>query len=194
MDNTIQVERVSALAGHYQVGKHGLLGADNSVGVTMQDRPNLVLSQIAGWSDTIDEVSSKVAESVGVKSAPGPCRAESGKVSSALRIEPMKWWIFGDAAPELDSAAGCTLDISHSRTHIRINGSRATEFLNRLLPLDLREQSFPVGAVASSVIHHVGITLWRSDDGYEMFIPRGFALVLWEGFVEIAEQFGLEIL
>ncbi len=50
-----------------------------------------------------------------------------------------------------------------------------------------------MNSVASSVIHHVGVTVWRSSEGYEMFIPRGFALTLWETFVEVAEQFGLEV-
>ena len=59
--------------------------------------------------------------------------------------------------------------------------------------LDLRDEAFPVGSVASSVIHHVGVTLWRSAEGYELFIPRGFALTLWEGFLESAEQFGVEV-
>ena len=40
----------------------------------------------------------------------------------------------------------------------------------------------------------LGVTLWRSDAGYELFIPRGFALCLWEGFTASAMQFGLEIL
>jgi sarcosine oxidase gamma subunit len=39
----------------------------------------------------------------------------------------------------------------------------------------------------------VGVTLRRSDAGYELFIPRGFAVSLWELLVETAEQFGLEI-
>ncbi|HAF74482.1 MAG TPA: sarcosine oxidase subunit gamma, partial [Gammaproteobacteria bacterium] len=47
--------------------------------------------------------------------------------------------------------------------------------------------------VASAGIHHVGVTLRRSDAGYELFIPRGFAVSLWELLVETAEQFGLEI-
>ena len=48
-------------------------------------------------------------------------------------------------------------------------------------------------SVASSSTHHVGVTLWRSADGYELFMPRGFALSLWEGLVESAQQFGVEI-
>jgi sarcosine oxidase gamma subunit len=45
----------------------------------------------------------------------------------------------------------------------------------------------------STAFHHVGITLWCSDDGFELFIPRGFALSLWEVLAETAAQFGAEI-
>ena len=37
------------------------------------------------------------------------------------------------------------------------------------LPLDLRDAFCPVGSVASTALHHVGITLWRSEDGFEHF-------------------------
>ena len=110
-----------------------------------------------------------------------------------LRIEPMKWWLIGIDAPTLDAEQGMTLDISHSRTQLRVSGDDATDFLNRHFPIDFRDSSFPEGSVASSVTHHVGVTIWHSADGYELFIPRGFALALWEGLVESAEQFGLEI-
>lgn len=194
MDNTMTIERESALAGHYKTGKFGILKADDSAGVILKDMPNLILSQVAAWADTAAQTGATAAKAVGVNAAPGPCRAESGETASMLRIEPLKWWLFDCEAPELKADKGVTLDISHSRTHVRITGVDAADFLNRFLPLDLREAAFPVGSVASSVIHHVGITLWRSSAGYEMFIPRGFALTLWEGFVAVAEQFGLEVI
>jgi len=59
--------------------------------------------------------------------------------------------------------------------------------------LDLRDASFPVGSVASTAFHHVGITLYRSEAGYDLFLPRGFALSLWEMLLESAAQFGGEI-
>ncbi|MBT3770493.1 MAG: sarcosine oxidase subunit gamma, partial [Acidiferrobacteraceae bacterium] len=40
---------------------------------------------------------------------------------------------------------------------------------------------------------HVGVTLWRSPTGLDLFVPRGFALSLWEMLLETAEQFGLDI-
>lgn len=194
MDNLVTAERTSALAEVYKTGKFGVLGIKNSVGVTLQDIPGLVLHQVAAWSGTVEEVGAEAAVAVGASVAPGPLKSESGESASILRIEPLKWWLVGAQAPQLDSEKGVTLDLSHSRTHIRINGTEAADFLNRFLPLDLREDSFPVGSVASSVIHHVGVTLWRSADGYEMFVPRGFAVALWHGFTEVAEQFGLEVI
>ena len=75
-----------------------------------------------------------------------------------------------------------------------ISGPEASVCLNRLLPIDLREDRFVVNQVASGGIHHVGVTLWRNESGYELFIPRGFAQSLWEILIETAEQFGLEII
>lgn len=187
------VDRISALAGFYRTGKFGILGEDQSAGVILENVHDLVLHQVAAWPDTVDAVGKQVAKAAGSKIAPGPCKAEVGSNASLLRIEPLKWWMFGAEAPGVDAEQGATLDISHSRTHLRITGSEAVPFLNRHLSLDLREDSFPVGSVASSVIHHVGVTLWRSEQGYELFIPRGFALSLWEGMVETATQFGLEV-
>ena len=141
----------------------------------------------------MDEVGAQLAKLVGAQTAAGPLTAVAGKKGAMLRIEPMKWWLVGVEAPAFDAEKAVTLDLSHSRTRLRVNGDNAAEFLNRHFPLDLREESFPVGSVASSATHHVGVTLWRSEDGYELVIPRGFALSLWEGLVESAEQFGLDI-
>ena len=49
-------------------------------------------------------------------------------------------------------------------------------------------------SVASTAFHHVGVTLWRSVEGYELFLPRGFAVSLWQGLLESAEQFGVEVI
>ena len=99
----------------------------------------------------------------------------------------------GSDIPLLSTEDGTTLDLSHSFTQIEISGLKSIEFLNRFLPLDLREKSFPVNTVASSAVHHVSVKLWRSKETYNLFIPRGFALSLWELFLESASQFGYEI-
>ncbi len=191
--DAVEPLRASALAGHYDVGKFGALGADGEPGVVLQEVPGLVLHQVAAWPDTVEPVGKRVADAIGADQAPAPCRSVSSATGAALRVEPLKWWLSGVRAPDMDAGQGTALDISHSRTRLRITGPDAAEFLNRFLPLDLRESAFPVGSVASSVLHHVGVTLWRSPSGYEVFIPRGFALSLWQGFIEVAGQFGAEV-
>ncbi|MDC1287936.1 sarcosine oxidase subunit gamma [Gammaproteobacteria bacterium] len=184
------VDRISALDGHNLPGHRG---DSAKTGVILREPQDLMLYQVAAWSDSIDEVGKTLANTIGADAVAGPGSAVTGSKGSMLRIEPMKWWLLGIAAPEFDAEQAATLDLSHSRTRLCIAGDAAAEFLNRHFPLDLREASFAVGSVASSATHHVGVTLWRSAEGYELFIPRGFALSLWAGLTESAEQFGVEI-
>lgn len=184
------VDRISALAGHYETGHFGDSGR---TGVILQEVPGLVLYQVAAWRASIDEVGDTLARLVGADASAPPRWSSMGAHGAILRVEPLKWWLVGIEAPALDPDKGMTVDLSHSRTHLRVSGDDAAEFLNRHLPLDLRDTAFPQGAVASSATHHVGVTLWRTSGGFELFLPRGFALSLWEGFVESAGQFGLEV-
>jgi len=135
-------------------------------------------------------------ESVTVNSAAEDSPAAAESPPALLRIEPLKWWLIGTPVAPLNLTVehGTTVDLSHSRTRIRITGARAAEFLNRHLPLDLREASFPVAAVAASQLHHVGVTLWRSARGYDLFIPRGYALSVWQVLLQTAAQFNAAVL
>jgi len=189
MDNPSAV-RVSALDGHYSKGR---FGAEGAPGVVFTEIRDLTLHQVVAWPETLAAVGTKAAEAIGAKAAPDPGKAVGGRGAALLRIEPLKLWIFGTAAPQLAPEEGAILDLSHSRSHLRIAGGQAAALLNRQLPLDLRAASFPAGSVASSAFHHVGVTLWHSEAGYELFLPRGFALSLWEMLQEGAAQFGYEV-
>jgi heterotetrameric sarcosine oxidase gamma subunit len=183
-------KRQSALASSYH---RGLYGRPGEPGVQLQEIENLALHQVCAWPDTLTEVSVTIAQAIGATQTPKPGRVVSGPGGTALRIEPLKWWLLSAEPASLHSEMGATLDISHSRTRILLSGPEARACLGRLFPVDLRPDHFPVDRVASGGIHHVGVALWHSEAGYELFIPRGFAESLWEILVETAEQFGLEI-
>ncbi len=184
-------ERISALAAFYPRGRFGEAG---EVGVVLREIAVSALHQAAAWPEAVDSVAGQLAAAAGVGAAPGPCRAVVGEKASLLRIAPLQWWVYGAPAPDLPPQLGATLDLSHSRCQLRIHGPRAADLLNRHLPIDLRPAAFPVGTVASSAFHHVGVTLWRSDQGFELFLPRGFALSLWQLLLDSAAQFGGEVL
>ena len=183
-------ERASALSGHHQRGNFGKGG---EAGVILSEVSGLVLHQLAAWPDTLDQVGFVGAQACVVDKAPEPGQATVCSRVALLRIEPLKWWCYGSQLPELAAEDGTTLDLSHSRAHLRVQGQAAQACLNRLVPVDLRPNGCPLNSVMSTAFHHVGITLWHSKDGFELFVPRGFALSLWEVLTDTAAQFGVEI-
>ncbi len=178
--------RRSALDGHVPADHIGEPGA---VGVNLAVTREVQLWQVAAWPDTVDAVAKAVGSVTGAQ-APGPRLAISGPNAVALRVEPLKWWILNAEPPTVASEQGAVVDLSHARTQVTLSGPAAADCLMRHLPLDLREESFPVGSVASTAFHHVGVTLWRNDAGIAVFLPRGFALSLWQLLLETAAQFG----
>ena len=184
------VNRSSALESNYLVG---INAANNESRLQLSEIKNLQLTQAAVWPDSINKVGSYIANHLNLNEYAPPNKAIVNNSVVMMRIEPLKWWIIGSEVPMLSSDDGTLLDLSHSFTNLEISGPSASLFLNRHLPLDLREKYFPVNSVASSAIHHVSVKLWRSDTGYHLFIPRGFALSLWEIFLETANQFDYEI-
>ena len=195
------VERISALNGHYS---KGISGKYNRSGIKINESKNLSLLQISTWSNTLDTVGVKISKHLDLQDYPGPNKAIANEKVGLLRTEPTKWWIVGqeelishnlsDVANLINDEEGNVLDLSSSRTQIVINGNDSTNLLNRHLPIDLREQSFPIDSLASTAFHHVGVTLWRSKNGYQLFVPSAFALSLWEILIESAHQFGCEVL
>tara|TARA_Y100001960_G_C14740669_1_gene862843 strand:- start:1220 stop:1780 length:561 start_codon:yes stop_codon:yes gene_type:complete len=185
MDN-----RSSSLESNYFIGKYPV---NNQVQLEFNNLKNLQLLQVAAWTHTFDKVGKDISNYLNMEKFPLPNRAFTINSITMMRIEPLKWWIIGSDIPLISTEEGTTLDLSHSFTHLEIKGACSTIFLNRFLPIDLREKSFPVNSTASSSIHHVSIKLWRSEKSYNLFIPRGFALSLWEIFLESAAQFGYEI-
>ena len=183
-------DRVSALAGNYPRGHHGL---DGQAGVILCDMPNLLLQQVSAWPETLAQVGAEAAQAVGLVSTSGPGQASTGSAGTLLRVEPLKWWLYGTMLADLKAQDGCLLDLSHARTHVRVSGSDAATCLNRHLPVDLQDGTCPVGSVVSTALHHVAITVWHSSEGFELFLPRGFALSCWEVLVDTAEQFGVEV-
>ncbi|MDC0989492.1 hypothetical protein OAR29_03020 [Rhodospirillales bacterium] len=189
MDKT-DIKRTSALGKYYVKGHYGNEGSSN---IIFEEIKPLVLFQIAFWPDTVSELETVLNNTLGTKEIPKPGSSISNSNISVLRVEPFKIWVRGVLEESVCNENTPILDLSHSRTNLLISGKDTTNLLNRFLPIDLRENSFGIGAVASTMFHHVGVTLWRTEDGYQLFLPRGFSLSLFELLLQGAEQFGLEI-
>jgi len=191
------VEIASVLRDHTHPGRFNVDDGEKA-GVHMREVAAFSLVQIAAWPKTLPKVGRTVAKAAGMTKATEPGEFRVGRKAGLLRVEPLKWWILAEGensvpALSLTSENGCLLDLSHSRVWVKVEGVKARDLLNRFLPIDFRDTAFPVGSVASTAFHHVGVTVWRGKDGFNLLLPRSFAASLWELQEESGKQFGLEI-
>ena len=184
----------SAVSRHRRPGRYG---APGEAGVMLSEIAPVAVVQFAAWPETLAQMGRVASEAAGVPAAPGPGRARHAGVNTLLRVEPLKWWLVSRAPapglPQVTSEVGAVLDLSHARTLITVKGPRAEVLLAHVLPIDLRPDAFDGAAVASSAIHHIGVTLWRADDGFDLLVPRSFAATIWQLLDSVARQYGLEI-
>ena len=184
------LNRNSAIIEKYKIGKYPF---DDNIEIILSENRNLIIQQIAAWPDEISNIEKFFSDQLGVQNNIDFNKGEILKDNSLWRMEPSKWWLLGTSIEVLENL-GTSLELSHSFTSISIEGEKSDILLNRHLPLDLRLDNFPINSSASSAIHHVSVKLIRfSETEFRLFIPRGFALSIWEILLETASQFGYEI-
>ena len=184
------LNRNSALIEKYNIGKYPF---DDNIEIILSENRNLIIQQIAAWPDEISNIEKFFSDQLGVQNNIDFNKGEILKDNSLWRMEPSKWWLLGTSI-EVPENLGTSLELSHAFTSISIEGKKSDILLNRHLPLDLRLDNYPINSSASSAIHHVSVKLFRiKEEEFRLFIPRGFALSIWEILLETASQFGYEI-
>ncbi|MGY8667857.1 sarcosine oxidase subunit gamma family protein [Bradyrhizobium sp. UFLA05-109] len=96
------------------------------------------------------------------------------------------------------SVDAVVMDQSHARAVLRVSGGRAREVLAKGSMVDLHPSVFPVGATALTSVAHVGVQLWRGDDGpegavFEILVARSMAGSFWSWFTASAAEFGCQV-
>ncbi len=174
-------------------GLHGQASATPQL--VFQEKTSLILHQVAAWPETVTAIEQQLVNKGGYSSAPGLSSAIINQQGEQLvRIEPLKWWLLGHEAPELDASVGVTLDLSHARVQVNVSGQAVRDYLNRFLPVDLRESRCPPGRVYTTQLHHASVTLIHCGAHFCLLLPTGFAVSLMTLLCEGAEQFGYEVL
>ncbi|AWM28041.1 sarcosine oxidase subunit gamma family protein [Sinorhizobium fredii] len=125
----------------------------------------------------------------------------AGTAPHAVRTAgPGQWFIVGDEPLprdtflDLANALGphaATVDQSHGRVRIRVEGTMVERMLAKGTAIDLDIGAFPVGHSAATLLGHVSVHLTRLDaTAFEIMVLRGFASSLWEGLERMSAEFG----
>jgi heterotetrameric sarcosine oxidase gamma subunit len=192
------LEARSQLASHI---KPGLYGAGDHPVVTLSEVRGRSIIQVAGWPDTFETVSTRLATAAGgaVPSAFGI--ASVADTVTAIWVGAERLWFTADDPALLKRFDGVAtdedamlLDLSDSRTVLRLKGGAARSVLIKGIAVDLHTDAFPVQAIAHTMVEHVGVLLHRvGPEAFELFVPRSYSANIWYWLTESAEEFGYEV-
>lgn len=127
---------------------------------------------------------SALSAAIGCALPEGPRRTANGPLS-IIGTGPGTWLAMMEDAP-VDWAetlqarlAGLASGSDQSGGYLvhRFTGAGAIDLLQRGVAIDLHPAAFPTGSVATTVIAHIGVILWRVDDdpSFDVAIFRSYA-------------------
>lgn len=129
--------------------------------------------------------------------------ATAGELS-ILWLGPSEWLLVGDVEPAPLAAAlagthHALVDVSESRTVLRLAGPKVRDLLAKGSSLDLHERAFAVGNCAQSTLALTDMLLHRLPDGggdaaFDVYVHRSVAGYLWQWLEVAAAEYGLAVL
>jgi heterotetrameric sarcosine oxidase gamma subunit len=170
-------------------------------GVIASERVGLGLAAIEPRKGRAPELIARVEARYGLSPPGGLTRAAAGAIAF-LGVGPNRWLAISESGAAaftdnleaaLDGVASVIAQ-TDGLAVLRIAGPRATDTFAKGLPIDLDPGAFAIGDVASSILAHIGVTIWRTDaSSYEVAVPRSFAGDFWHWLADSAAEFGLAV-
>ncbi len=191
----------SALDGLARPGRYSKSAGEP--GVVITERVGLGLATVAARKGKADALRQAVMETYGVE-LPSTSRIVQGPQVSFMGYGTGQWLAVSaslagealarDLAQTLKGLASIS-DQSGGRTVIRISGPRARDVLAKGLPIDLDPRVFPLGSAATSVISHMGVQLWQTDDmrSYDVAVFRSLSESFWRWLTASAAEYGYAV-
>ena len=110
-----------------------------------------------------------------------------------MRTGPQQFWFIGPEADDLASKLQnlCAVTpLSHSRTRFYVEGEPARDVLAKGIPLDFHRSAFTPGLFAMTGLHHTPVLVHCvSDNRFEIYALRTFAMSVWEWLTDAALEF-----
>lgn len=191
----------SALGATYKTGLHG----GDAAAVTLQERLDLDLVQVAAWPDNRAALAGSLGEILGFPVPSDTRVAVSQGDWSVYQIAPGRYLVsaprgatlFQRVSGAVPGSLGTVTDLGHARGFFDLKGAAAREVLARGFAIDFEPALFGPDAFAQSVAHHMSALVHRlpgEDQAFRILVLRTFARSFWEWLFETAEVFGCEVL
>jgi sarcosine oxidase subunit gamma len=166
-------------------------------GVIVTELVGLSLAAVEPRKGRAAELIAQVEARYGLSPLRSLRRVAAGSVAF-LGVGPNRWLAVSESAgftDDLEAAldgAASVIAQTDGLVVLRISGSRVRDTFAKGLPIDLDPRAFAVDDVASSILAHIGVTIWRVDEtAYDVAVPRSFAGDFLHWLAESAAEFGL---
>ena len=181
--------------------KPGLYGAGEAPQVTLSEVRRRRIVQAAGWPNTFEAVARRLAEAAGGTVPHKFGMAAVADTVTAVWVGADRLWFTADDPTLMTRFAGTFtdeevvfLDISDSRTILRIKGTRSRSVLAKGFAIDLHPDVFAVQAIAHTMVENTGVLLHRvGPEAFEIYVPRSYAVNIWHWLTASAIEFGYEV-
>ena len=207
-----QYLRQSPLA-HLHLMARAAAEADGKAGVTLSERPHtsqLVLRGDAGDSRFMAAVEEVLGTAPPVK----PNTVSAKGKTAILWLGPDEWLVAAAPGREAKTASrlqaalnpssgtegggpihAAAVDVTESRTVIRLAGENAREVLMKGCGLDLHPKAFGSGRCAQSTLAKAQIILHQVDKAptYDIYVSRSFAEYLWAWLEDAGGEYGVSV-
>jgi methylglutamate dehydrogenase subunit D len=184
------------------IAEAGRIGATGSAGVTALTLEGLGLATLIAAPGTTG-LERAVKQLIDIELPQTPLAALSS-THGVIWTGPGKWLLlarqregFSKLLSSL-SADAAVADQSHACAALRLSGPRVREVLAKGSMVDLHPSSFPVQAIALTSFAHIGVQIWRAEDGpdgavFEILVARSLAGSFWSWFIASAAEYGCDV-
>lgn len=172
-------------------------------GGTAIDRDDIQLVELAGVGKVILRGDPKdasflaaVRDAVEIDLPLAPNTSSETLPLSAIWLSPDEWLltcaggsevnVFGALSTALSSQHAAVVDVTDSRTVLRLSGPRARAVLAKGCALDLHPRAFALGDVAQTmlaksavILHHTVDDAEKEGSEFDIYVPRSYADYLW---------------
>jgi methylglutamate dehydrogenase subunit D len=182
--------------GHY--------GAEVDVpGVVISEHAGLTLASVMGRKGKTSDLCARVKDRFGIDLPLTPRRMADGQVHF-IWAGPRRWLaeapnempsIFEYNLREAVTGLASVTSQSDGRSIIRVSGPKARDVLAKGVPLDLDPIVFGPGDTAMTVVAHITVHLWQSEEApaYEFAVFRSFAAGFCEWLLNASAEFGVVV-
>jgi methylglutamate dehydrogenase subunit D len=187
----------SPLSGFPHPGRHGVTGG--SPGVVVKPLSVMASATVIARPNRTSALMERGAARFGLALTDRPVAAIAGGLTM-VGVGPGKWLAFSAAGgPDLSDLreafndAASVIAQTGGYALVRVSGPRVLDMLAKCVALDLA--MFKLGDAATTQAHHMGVTLWKADDGpaFDMAVFRSTIGSFWHMIEVSGAEYGVEV-